>query len=108
METVAVRSRLPIVEASPVAVVEDVDPGRLAAARRPAGHDVRVAHDLPSPLADHQRRGLVDGHADQVGMIGQDAEEAIEPAAPQRVLVDDGAGQEAEPGADGRLRPGRR
>ena len=36
-------------------------------------------------------------------MIGQDAEEPIDPVAFQGVLVDDGAGQEAEPGADGRL-----
>ena len=97
------RVRLPGIEAPPVAVVEDVEPHWLAAAGRPADDHVRVADDVPAPLADHQRRGLVDGHSRQVGMLGQDAEEAIDPVPLQGMLVDDGAGQEAEPGADGRL-----
>jgi hypothetical protein len=32
---------------------------------------------LPAPPAHHQRRGFVDGDAGQVGMLGQDVEEAI-------------------------------
>ena len=91
------RARLPVVEAPPVAIVEDVDADGLPAARRSAGQDVRAAHDLPSPLADHQRRGLVDGHADQVGMIGQDAEETIDPAAPSACWSTTAPGRKPKP-----------
>ena len=52
--------------------------------------------ELKLPL-DHQRRPLVDPQADQVRPIGEDAQQAVDPAPPEEVLVDHRRPDEPEP-----------
>ena len=89
-----------VAERPPVAVAERLEPGGLAVLVDLARQDVRPAEDAPLVSLDDQRRPLVDAQADQVGPLGEHAQQAVDPAPPQEVLVDDRVRDEPEAAAD--------